>query len=299
LSLAAQGYLRTRPYPRRKGEKVDEYVSLLRQHKYMLIIDITGVPASALHEARKALRREGCVLKVVKNSLFRRALDVGGGERPELKPLKDYLEGQNAVLFTNKNPFSVLLLLRRGYRMVREAKPGDKATSDIVIPAGNTGIAPGPTLSLFNKLKVPIRIQEGSIWVTADTVVARRGEEISQELAELLGKLGLKPIEVTLEVKGVFVDGRMVRLEEVELEPEAYAERLKTAQGYALNLALNACLPLPEVMPLLVARAAAEAQALAFSVPLPVPGAIERALARAGAESQALYALLRREVPDL
>ena len=297
MSLAAK-YVRERPYPKRKVRRIKEYVKLLSGHRYVVLVDIVGVPAPALHEARKVLGERGSVLKVLKNTLFGRAVDRLARSRPELAPLKKYLRGQNAAIFTDENPFTLLLFLRR-YRVYREARPGDAATSDIVIPSGNTGFAPGPILSLFNKLRIPIRIQEGSIWVTSDTVVARRGDEISPELAELLGKLGMKPIEMSLKVKAILVDGRAVEPEEVEVDPEAYAQMVAEAHSRSLNLALNACLPIPEVASLLVAKAYVEALMLAASVPLPLPGVIESALARAYAEAQALLKFLEERVPGL
>ncbi|RLE98718.1 MAG: 50S ribosomal protein L10 [Thermoprotei archaeon] len=291
------GYVRTRPYPERKVKRIEEYASLLKRYKYVLLVDIVGVPAPALHEARRALRERGAVLKVIKNTLFAKALEKVADEKPGLLALKEKLKGQNAAIFTDENPFSTLLFLRR-YKVSREARPGDKATSDIVIPSGNTGFAPGPIISLFNKLRIPIRIQEGSIWVASDTVVARKGDTISPELAELLNKMGLKPIEMSLQVKVLLVDGRAVEPEEVEVEPEAYEEMVAEAHSRAVNLALNACLPVREVADLLVAKAHFEAMALAVSAAIPVPGALEAALARASAEARALYELVKSQSPE-
>jgi len=286
---------RARPYPASKVALLNEYVELLRKYRYLVVVDITGIPAPPLHELRRKLRERGALLKVVKNRVFLKAVERVRGELAA--PLGVKLRGQNAVIFTNENPFLLILFLRE-YRMRRKAKPGDIATSDIVVPAGNTGIAPGPTMSLFGKLRIPIRVVEGSIWVASDTVVARKGDVISPELAELLTKLNLKPIELTIQAKLVAVDGSVVSVDEVELEPDRYVQLIRDACSSALNLALNACLPIPEVVPALLMRARVEAEALATALALPIPEVVERSIARAWREAVTLYNLVRQLQPS-
>jgi len=296
-ATAAVGYVRRKPYPIAKVKRFEEYAMLLSEYRYAILSDITNIPAQVLHEMRRKLRERGAVLKVIKNRLFAKALENSPKKLPSA--LCELLSGQNAVIFTNENPFSLVTTLKKEYKMTRAARPGDIATSEIVIPAGNTGIAPGPTMSLFSKLKIPIRVQEGTIWVTADTVIAKKGDVVTPELAELLGKLGLKPIEVTIPIKAVVIDGRAVKLEEVELEPEAYVNYITDAHKKAVNLALNACLPVPDVLGLLIARARVEAEALATALALPLPGVIERLVARAHVEATVLLNELRQRNPSI
>ena len=54
-------------------------------------------------------------------------------------------------------------------------KGGDIAPNELVIPAGNTGINPGPVLSEFKESNVPTKIDQGTIWVSKDTIVAKVG----------------------------------------------------------------------------------------------------------------------------
>jgi len=294
VSLAA-AYARTRPHHPRKVAKLSEYIDLATKHKHMILVDISGIPAPALHEIRSKLRKRGAALKVVKNKLFLKAVEKG--RREAAQALTSKLTGQNAVIFTDENPFSLALSIASEYKMSRKAKPGDVATSDIVIPAGNTGIPPGPSMSLFSKLKVPIRVMEGAIWVATDTVVARKGEVVSPELAELLTKLNIKPIEITLPIKAFVINGRVVEVGEVDYQPEHYAKLLSEAQASAVNLAINARLPLPEVLHLMVVQGVLEATNLATALVLPIPSVIERCIARAHAEAHALLNFVRQKSP--
>uniref|UniRef100_A0A7C1T137 Large ribosomal subunit protein uL10 n=1 Tax=Thermofilum pendens TaxID=2269 RepID=A0A7C1T137_THEPE len=286
---------RLSPARQRKLRMLQELKELLTENKYFLVADIHGLPTSVVKGTRSLLRERNGYLKVVKNKVFLLALKEAGRYAEGIERV---LQGQNAVIFTNDNPFSVVLFLEK-QRITREARAGDIATNEIVIPSGNTGIPPGPVLSLFSKLNIPTRIQEGSIFVVKDTVVAKPGDRISPELAELLNKLGLKPIESKLRVKALCIDHRVVSPDEVELDPKVYAEKLKQAYAEALNLAVNAVLPAPEVVELAVRRAHAEALALALEAAIPTPEAAPLLLQKAEAAARALYEVLKRKNPSL
>ncbi len=286
---------RLSPAMQRKAKMLQELQDLLIKNKYFLIADIHGLPTSVIKGTRFLLRERDSHLKVVKNKVFLIALKETGGY---VEGLEKVLQGQNAVIFTNDNPFSIVLFLEK-QKIAREARAGDIATNEIVIPSGNTGIPPGPILSLFSKLNIPTRIQEGSIFIVKDTVVAKPGDKISPELAELLNKLGLKPIESKLRVKALCIDHRIVYPDEMELDPKIHADRLKQAYAEALNLAVNAVLPVPEVVEIAVQRAHAEAIALALEAAIPIPETTPLLLQRAEAAARALYEALKRKNPSL
>ncbi|MCX8180611.1 MAG: 50S ribosomal protein L10 [Thermofilaceae archaeon] len=286
-----------RIYPHDKTEKLNEYVNLLSKYTYTLLTDVTGIPAPTLHEIRRKLRERNTTLKVVKNRIFAKALEKVF-ER-ESGQIHGKLTGQTAIIFTNENPFSLIIFLRKEYKMTRQAKPGDTATGDIIIPAGNTGIAPGPTMSLFNKLKVPIRVQEGSIWVTADTVVAKKGDLISIELAELLSKLGIKPIEITLPIKALTINDRVIDPNEIEYEPEIYTNLITNAYSQALNLAINALVPIQETTGIMLARAHHEAKSLAITLALPLPEVMELCLVKAHLDASVLFDVVKKINTDI
>lgn len=286
-----------RVYPHDKIEKLNEYVNLLSKYNYILLADVVGIPAPTLHEIRRKLRERNTILKVVKNRIFAKALEKV--LEKESEQIRSRLTGQTAVIFTNENPFSLIIFLRKEYKMTRQAKPGDTATGDIVIPAGNTGIAPGPTMSLFNKLRVPIRVQEGSIWVTTDTVVAKKGELVSIELAELLSKLGIKPIEITLPIKALTINGKVVDPNEIEYEPEIYTNLITNAHSQAFNLAINALIPIQETTGILLARAHHEARSLATSLALPLPEVMELCLVKAHLDASILFDIVKKINPGI
>ncbi|MCC6003377.1 MAG: 50S ribosomal protein L10 [Thermofilum sp.] len=287
--------VRSSPARARKSRLLEGYVKALEQYRYFLVATITGLPASVIKASKSLLLGDGSLLKVVKNTIFLIALEKAG---KNAKEAEQYLKGQNAVIFTNKNPFSIIFFLDK-QKIMREARAGDIATSEIVLPAGNTGIPPGPMISNFNKLGIPTRVQEGSIWIAKDTVVARPGDVISPELAEVLTRLGLKPIESKLQIKAIYLDGKIVAPKDVELDVKLWVDRLASAHAQACSLAFNAALPIPQTLPALISRAHAEALALASQAGYPTKEVLPTVLGRAEAQAKALYEKLKTIYPEL
>ncbi|MGC8555847.1 MAG: 50S ribosomal protein L10 [Conexivisphaera sp.] len=284
-AVAAEG----RRYSERKSRLYGEIKRLYGEYSVMGISRLYKVKASLISEVRKRLRGK-VVMLGIKNRLALKALREAGLEGVE--ELERYLSGQAMLIFTNMNPFELNMLLEQSM-VEMPARAGDVATSDIVVPSGNTGMQPGPILSSFKQFKIPTRIESGSIFVTQDTVVARAGETISADLASLLSKLGLKPIKRGLSLDAVYWNGRLVPGERLKVNPKEYADQLGAAHAEALALSLGIGYPAPEVLPMLLVRARAEAEALSRGSGFVSDETAPQVLAAAQAQAEALAAALR------
>lgn len=273
-----------------KSEKIKEIKDLLASYRALGIADLHKVRAQQLQEIRRKL--EGIAkLKVYKNTLVERALrDMG---YTNIERLKKYMQGSNVYIFTNHNPFKLALLIEKSKVKV-PAKAGDVATEDIIVPAGNTGLPPGPIISQLNAVGIPTRIESGSVWVSKDTVVARKGEVINESLAAALSKLGIKPIELGLSLKAVYDRGFVLSENDLKLNFEEYKKSIGEAYAQALNLALNATYPMPETIALLLHRAVFEARNLALNAGVFLPEVIPELLLRAHMEALALEAEVKK-----
>jgi large subunit ribosomal protein L10 len=120
------------------------------------------------------------------------------------------------------------------------AKGGDIASKEISIPAGNTGITPGPVLSEFKEANVPTKIDQGSIWISRDTTIARQGEVISQKLASLMSKLNIKPIEAGIALNFAITAGLLLRESDLKINLEEYRNELSRSFQEALAIATEA-----------------------------------------------------------
>ena len=152
--------------------EVEEIKELLKEYKSIGLASLQKVRAAQLQELKKSLAGK-VYMRVLKNTLTKLAIEKM--ETDELKKLEDHLEGSNLFLFTDLNPFKLALLLERG-KVKTVAKSGDIAAMDVVIPAGSTGQPPGPIISQLNAVGLPTRIESGSVWVSKDTLVVRKGE---------------------------------------------------------------------------------------------------------------------------
>jgi large subunit ribosomal protein L10 len=172
------------------------------------------------------------------------------------------------------------------------AKGGDVATRDIIIPAGNTGISPGPVLSEFKEANVPTKIDQGSIWISRDTAIARSGTVISPKLASLMSKLNIKPIEAGISVNMAIAEGLVFNESDLKISLAEYREQLRKSTQMALLLALEAGYPTRETIKEIIVRAHQNSIATATEAGFLSPDTAEFVLARANAKAQIIANLL-------
>jgi large subunit ribosomal protein L10 len=285
---------RSREIPSWKLELAREIAELSEKHRVILVVDLTGVPAKHVQMVRKKLSNVA-VMKVVKPKI---ALKVLAERGKPLESHKQYLTGQVMLIYSNKNPFelasTVENLVTRDYY-----SPGEVAETDIVIPEGNTGIPAGPVLSTFSRLKIPTKVEGNVIHVAKDTVVAKRGDVISPDLASLLQKLGLALKEIRLKIKCA-VDGDLVIPgDKLKLNIAEYEEDFKRACVDAFKLAVELVIPEPPVLNYVIQRAHREAVHLAISSGYIAPDTVEHLIRKALVDASILAAVVSKQAPDL
>lgn len=245
-----------------KADKVKEIKELLSQYNSVGIASLEKVRSAQLQKLRKKLEENAC-LRVVKNSLITRAVSEIEN-KAGIEKLEEYLTGPNLYLFTNLNPFKLVLLLEKS-RVNATARAGDLAAFDVTVPAGNTGLPPGPIISQFTAVGLRTRIESGSVYVSKDTMVVKKGEPISAQLASLLAKLGIKPVEVGLSLKVIYDDGVILTEENLIVDIDAVRRSVEEAHQLAFNLSLEAAITLPENISYLLKLAHQNASSLAIN----------------------------------
>jgi large subunit ribosomal protein L10 len=221
-------------YPKKKRLMYQQLQKLPKEFKVIALSKMTKVRATQLMTIRKKFRDE-IKIAVIKNKVAKKAFE-NVKEIQGLDNLSEQLEGQSALMFTNINPFKLNSILSQN-KVFLPAKGGDIANKEIIIPAGNTGIAPGPVLSEFKEANVTTKIDQGSIWVNKDTTVARSGQIISQKLASLMSKLNIKPIEAGISVTFAISDGLIFNESELSIDLKEYKNELIRSFQEAIALA--------------------------------------------------------------
>jgi large subunit ribosomal protein L10 len=179
------------------------------------------------------------------------------------------------------------LLLEKG-KVRLTAKAGDVASFDVIVPAGNTGQPPGPIISQLNAVGLPTRIEAGSVWITKDTLVARKGEVISERLASVLSKLGIKPVEAGLIMKAVYDEGLIIEREQLKIDLEETRKQFEIAHAEAFKLSVGVAYPTKENIQVLIQIAHREAYALSMGAAIPTKETIKDLIRKAHAEMLSL-----------
>ena len=272
-------------YPRKKRVMYGELQQLPTEYKVIALSKMTKVRATQLMMIRKKFRND-IKIKVIKNKIAIRAFEKVKGV-VGLENLSEQLEGQCALIFTNINPFKLNLIFAQN-KVFLPAKGGDIATKEIVVPAGNTGIAPGPVLSEFKTANVPTKIDQGTIWVSKDTLVAKPADVISTQLASLLSKLNIKPIEAGISVNFAVAEGLMFQGQDLLINLDEYKDELVRSFEQALALATEAGYMTPETVKPLLVKAQQHARSLASEAGYVTSETAVFVLPRAHAQAQAV-----------
>ena len=272
-----------------KISEVEEIVQLIKQHKIIGIANLQKVRSAQLQEFKKNLA-DKVYMRVVKNTIMKISIEKCT-EKAELKKLEEYLTGSNVYLFTDLNPFRLALLLERG-KVKTTAKSGDIAAFDVIVPAGNTGQPPGPIISQLNAVGLPTRIESGSVWINKDTLVVRKGETISERLASVLSKLGIKPVEAGLIMKVAFDDGLIITQEQMQIDISETKQIIEKAHLSAFAVSLSIAYPTAENTVMLLHVAHREAYLLSLNASVPTKETIAELIRKAHMEMLSLSSRL-------
>ncbi len=223
-------------------------------------------------------------------------LALGQSKKSNLSKLAGEIRNQPAMLFSDDNPFELAQVIAAS-KTKASAKAGDVAPDKIIIPAGPTNLPPGPAIGDLQRAKIQAGVEGDKIVVKKDAVVAKKGEVITPALAELLTKLGVEPMEISLNLLAVWDEGMVFGKDILFIPKEHYVEQLQAGYACAFNLAINTGHITSATVPVLLAKAYREAFALAMKIGDVSKVTIGPLLAKASAQADALKARIK-DVPE-
>ena len=255
---------------------------LLSQDGVVGIIDVDGVPATAMLGMRDRLRSH-MVMTMAKKTLVRRAWKKAGLSEEELDVLFDGVTIPMLVQTDSLNAFQLFAELEKT-KTGRAAKAGDIAPNDIIIEEGPTEFPPGPIVGEFNSVGIPAKIDKGKVAIQKTVTAVEKGQPISADLGLMLAKLEINPIEIGLILSGVVEDGTVMAAGDLDLDLDGFTANVKSATSGAFNLACNIGWFTEQTVPVLLSKAAGEAMAVAIEAGIhneeTMPVLISRAHAR-------------------
>ncbi len=279
--------------PKWKKDEIRDIKSNIRDYPVVGLIGIHGLPSKQFQQMRSSIR-DSVLIKVSKNSLITRALDESS---EDIKPLKDYLDQETGLIFSNDNSFKLFKLLESS-KTPAPIKGGMKSPKDITVEKGPTTFPPGPIIGELQSAGIPAAIEGGKVVIRETKVVAKEGEVVSQKLAAMLARLEIYPLELGLVLRGTFEDGMLFDASKLAIDEGKISFDFTTAARQAFNLAVNSAYPTRTTIQALLAKAASEARNLAVNAVIYEPDVMDILLSKAQGHVMALAGLVSDEALD-
>ncbi len=248
-----------------KQNQFAELKKLVSKYPSIAIADLSGFPANLFAEIRKKLQGKA-IVKVSKTRVIQKVIETD----KEKSILKDQAQKSIAIIFTEMNPFELFNFVKKNRGKIR-AKAGAIAPEDIVIPAMDTGLPPGPALSDLKAAGLNVRIQGATIHIMEDKTVVKAGEQINKAVAGTLSKLGIKPIKVGLNIVSVFENKLIYKKEVLDIDNEKISCDFKKAYLDSLALAIATQYFTKESLKIMLKKAVIEALCIESKLNLAAP----------------------------
>lgn len=275
-----------RRIPQWKKDLVEEMAQLIVQYSVVGIADMSNLPANQFQLIRQRLGRETRLI-VAKNTLIRLALQKAAEVKPGIEKLCEYVRGQTCLILTDMSPFELNRVLAQS-RVRAPARPGSVAATDIVIPAGETDLPPGPVVGELQRAGIKARIQAGKVVIIEDCKLLKAGDVITKEISDILAKFGILPVELGLRMRAAFERGMIYTEEILAIDEEKVMPVLREAIAAGFCLSLNAGYPTALTVGVMLADAGNRAVRLALACRFPTDKTIPCLIAVAFSEMLSL-----------
>lgn len=281
-------------YPQKKAQMYQQLQELPKKYKVIALVRMEKVRSSQLLPLRKKFKDEVEIISV-KDKVAQKALL--STKIPAIEKMADKLVGQCVLIFTNMSPFKLNILFGKN-KIMLPARGGDKASIDVVIKAGNTGITPGPILTDFKEAGIATKIDQGTIWITKDSTPAKKGDAISVKLATLLSKLDVKPVEAGIVLNSALEENLVYNQDELVIDVEKYRKAFAQAHHEAMTLSIEIGYVTKENVNTVIAKAAQQARSLATESGFLTDETKDQTLQRAHGQARALAGKLKNYTPQ-
>ena len=243
--------------PEYKIKIVKEIADKIKNSRTVLIASTKGLPSSQFHEIKKNFRGKA-EIKVAKKSLVLRAVDsLGEG----ISKLKDNVTADIALFFSNLDPFALSGMLADN-KSATKASAGDIAPEDINVEPGPTSLVPGPAISELSGVGLKVAVEGGKLAIKLPHKIVKKGDIIKENVASVLGKLGIKPMKVGFEPVAAYDKQDNKVYTGIKIDKKAAYEQLLESIRKALGFAVSRGYVTNETVKFFISKAGREEIAL-------------------------------------
>lgn len=280
-------------YPKRKAQMYQQLQELPKKYRVVSLVRMEKVRSTQILPLRKILKGDVEFVSI-KDKVAKKALEAS--DVPGIKEMLEDLTGQCMFIFTNMSPFKLNVLLAKN-KIMMNARGGDIASIDVVVPEKNTGIAPGPMLTEFKEAGIPTKIDQGTIWIAKDSTPVKKGEAINEKLASILGKLDIKPVEAGISLHVALEEGLKYTADEMVIDVEKIRDEFAQAHQEAIALSIEAAYITPENISQILSRASGYARSLSVESGFMTDETREHILQKADSQARALASQAKDYTP--
>jgi len=269
--------------PEWKVKDVEELIEMISKSRVVGVVGVREIPASNLQQMRGSLRGN-VEIRMVRNTIARRALEASA---PDVRPLADFIEDQTALIFSDDNPFKLSSLLEKG-KQPMPIKAGSRAPKDIVVEAGETSFSPGPMVGKLQAAGIPAAIKGGKVVINQKITLAKEGEVVPAKTADILKTMEIFPRNVGLELRAAYEGGLIFKSKDLAINVEGQIAELCNASATALSFAVEIGYTTPVTIVPMLQKAQTKARALVLEAAIPVPSMMDLILAKAASHANAV-----------
>lgn len=251
--------------PEKKKKLLNELVSMIKKHNTIMIALIENI-SSAKFQKLKKLLSDKAKIRVIKKTIIVRALEKAKVDKKGIEILEKSLAKNFAIIFSDLDSFELAAILSEN-KSRAAAKQGYISSEDLVVEAGPTDLPAGPIISELSKAKIKASIEGGKIAIKEKSIVARAGEPVSLDVANVLAKLEILPVVISLKPIAAYDSKSGKVYENIKVDKEETLEQIKQISGNAFNFALNLEYISKETIKFLLIKAGAQSNALKLKVP--------------------------------
>jgi len=203
------------------GERKQAYFSklndLLKDYHRIMIVGADNVGSNQMQKIRKSLRGKG-ILLMGKNTMVRKAIRGLAESDENLSYLLPYVKGNVGLIFCKDDLNGIKKVISEN-KVPAPARVGAFAPSDVIVPAGPTGMEPTQT-SFLQALNIPSKIVKGQVEIISDVKLLAAGQKVGSSESALLQKLGIKPFQYGLLIQTVYDEGSIYDASVLDLSDE-------------------------------------------------------------------------------
>jgi len=224
----------------RKKEYAAKLKGYLDEYQKILIVGADNVGSNQFQKIRVSLRGKAIVL-MGKNTMMRRVIREESESNKSLEELLPLIKNNVGMVFTKGDLGFVKAKLLEN-RVGAPAKAGIVAPSDVIVPAGPTGMEPTMT-SFLQALNIASKINRGQVEIISDVHLVKKGEKVGSSESSLLGKLNIKPFSYGLVLLKVYENGSVYEPSVLDLTDDDIIGKFRSGVNRIASLSLELGLP--------------------------------------------------------